>query len=138
MCLSLKSANTRKKFALWNKVVYKHLDVYECDDKTIMITPYQRFEMKIGSTYKAELCRYCNDIYDGLHSFKHIKDCESNYLKIWGLSKIHIGLKTYYHKSSVIVKCVIPAGSWYYKGMFSGYKSLASNRLKIVEIIKEL
>lgn len=117
MCLKLKSISF-KRLALTDKICYKFL---ESDCKGGYETPYRYLEVTIGETYKSTLRRTeCNEIEEGLHSFANYEDTKRKADNF----------------SCVVAKCVIPRGSWYYKGEFSGYKSYASNQLKYVEIIK--
>lgn len=117
MCLKLKGFSI-KRLALTDKICYKFL---ENDGKGGYETPYKYFDVVIGETYKSTLRRtVCNEIEEGLHSFADYEDTKNKA----------------YTFGCVVAKCVIPRGSWYYTGEFSGCKSYASSQLKYVEIIK--
>lgn len=121
MCLQLKKL-AFKHFALTDVVVYKHL---KCDRfvSDLLYTPYRFTSVSIGETYKSDLIKEHNSVDFGLHSFKHLIDAVLD-----GESE----------GSHVVVKCIIPRGSWYYKGIFFSKTSYASNRIKYVEIVKEI
>ena len=67
----------------------------------------------------------------GLHSFELLDDCKNNAF----IEKI-------YAYKSVVVKCIIPKGSKYYKGKFNNYftvySSYASDKIKYVEELFEI
>lgn len=86
----------------------------------IFITPYRRFPIIIGETYDSILEKNPKYINKGIHSFKNIKDAKND-------ADLY----------NVIVKCIIPKDSKYYKGIFNNVVSYASNKLKYVEIIYE-
>lgn len=90
-----------------------------------IITPFQGAIVEVGNTYESELrvdVYYDNyEINKGLHSFEFLNDCQ------------------FYSKDACnkhVVKCVIPKGSEFYKGSFSGYSGYASNKITYVEIVK--
>lgn len=90
------------------------------NDKPIHLfyeTPYQRMKVDIGEIYHTKLKKYNDEIYEGFHSFKYIKDAEED-----GIGHI--------------AKCVIPKGSKYYIGTFDGSVSYASDFIKYIKIIK--
>lgn len=93
----------------------------ECINNDGFITPYKKFPIIIGETYDSILEKNPKyNINKGIHSFKNIKDAKNN-------ANLY----------SVIVKCIIPKDSKYYKGIFNDVVSYASNKLKYVEIIYE-
>lgn len=117
MCLQLKRFSI-KRLALTDKICYKFI---KYDYKGRYVTPYQDFRVSIGKTYESKIRKTSfNEIEEGLHSFANYEDCKGK-------------ANTFYN--CVVVKCIIPKGSWYYIGKFSNYKSYSSNRLKYVEII---
>lgn len=86
-------------------------------------TPYRLFPITIGDTYKSKLeliereYKYGNSVEKGLHSFCNLDDV----LTI--------------DSAEIIVKCIIPKGSKYYKGYFDGDASYASDTLYYEEIL---
>lgn len=95
-----------------------------------LITPYQYTFVEIGETYDSKLRKdFQGDIEEGLHSFKRLKAVDSfvedNYYKTL-------------YSSIVIVKCIIPKGSTYYKGRYASSTCYASDTLKYVEIFKTI
>lgn len=120
MCLVIRSLSF-KRIALCNIVVYKHL---ESNGKNPDYrTPYRGTIVKMGETYESDLSRVCNDVDAGLHSFGKKKDAISD-----GRSEC----------SDVVVKCIIPFGSRYYKGKFAGKVSFASDKLRYVGVIEHI
>ena len=115
-----------------NKFDYLYSWVYDSDVKSIIIngveliknlkkedilkTPYRDFIIKIGDKIESDLV--CEDGYVnvGLHSF-------GSYI-----SARRDGL-------GLIVKCVIPKGSKYYKGFYGLEVSYASDKLNYLDII---
>ena len=88
---------------------------------TILHTPYMGANIIIGETYKSKLVVEDANVENGLHSFHTV-----------------LATKSDYFVNDVIVKCIIPKGSKYYKGKYGNYVSYASNTLKYVEIIERL
>ena len=86
-------------------------------------TYYQEAEVEIGKTYTSDLIKCLDTVEDGLHSFENFSDANFEAMCcIW-------------HKH-IVVKCIIPKGSKYYKGLFGSYDSYVSNKLTYIEIIK--
>ena len=88
----------------------------------IYVTPYRDTIINIGETYKSKLRKFITPIgytiEEGLHSFTRVEDA-------------------YNDGCGIIVKCIIPKGSKYYKGVF-GYESVpsyASDCITYVEIV---
>ncbi len=82
-------------------------------------TLYRRFPVEIEKTYESDLRIIDSSrIEEGLHSFKHRP---ANYYK---------------DSNTIFVKCIIPKGAIYYKGIFDGHISYASNKLTYLEIIE--
>lgn len=115
MCLIIKTT-TKKVKAKKDIVVYKTL-IQESDGE--YLTSYQFFIVKIGETYTSDLIRDNNEICVGLHSFVSKSKAKR--------------VANYYNE--LAVKCVIPKGSYYYRGSFFRASSIASDTLTYVEII---
>lgn len=89
-------------------------------------TPYRDVIIEIGKEYTSELrllkrsCDTSSVITEGLHSF---------------IQKPNI------KEGEYLVKCIIPKGSKYYKGIFEldpySFDSIASDKLKYIKIIKK-
>ena len=116
MCLELKSK--RSFVATKDKVVYKHVISFH-DNK--FLTSFIKTLVGMGKTYESKISfnRY-KQIEEGLHSYPNLSDAEQEAQ----------------HFNEVLVKCVIPAGSTYYSGTFDGRKSIASNKLKYIKVIR--
>lgn len=80
-------------------------------------TPYKKMIVEMGKTYTSELERYGDLVEQGLHSFEVLEGADN--------------------EADVVAKCIIPKGSYYYKGTFDGYVSFASDTLKYIEIINK-
>ena len=119
MCLVLKSTFTWAKKAKKDIIVYKVIK----EDNGMYKTPCQNFVVKIGETYTSKLNKHSSVVEEGLHSFENFSDANFEAMCcIW-------------HKH-IVVKCIIPKGSKYYKGLFGSYDSYVSNKLTYIEIIK--
>ena len=127
MCLALKSEHTLPKIALRNIVVYKFL--LKCEDEENYITPYMKANVMIPSTVTSKIDKCFDEIEEGIHSFLYKKDAKEASEKFFRVSG--------YIKSVTLVKCIIPFGSMYYKGQHTGRISLASNKLKYIEIVND-
>lgn len=85
-------------------------------------TPYIKTIIELGKEYTSELYLYefLNLVEKGLHSF---------------IQKPNI------KEGEYLVKCIIPKGSKYYKGIFElgpySFDSIASDKLKYIKIIKK-
>lgn len=89
----------------------------------VLCTPYQRVFIEIGETYTSELIITSNGVNDGLHSFLNLKSA----------------IKIFRNDSDCLfVKCIIPSGSHYYKGVYNGFVSYASDTLKYVEVVEKV
>lgn len=117
MCLEI-SIFSRKRIAKKDIVCYKYL--YQ--EQNELYTPFQHCLVKIGETYFSDIeRRFLNrNIQKGLHSLVNLQD---------------IIVETF-GNNLIIVQCIIPKGSIYYKGKWSGIDSYVSNFLKYIEIIK--
>ena len=97
------------------------------------LTPYQEAYVQLGKTYYSDINIRKEDgaynVYEALHSFVDIPA---------SLQHMIIPMSGY---CSVILKCIIPKGSEYYKGfsIFSGEAraAYASNKLKYIKVIKQ-
>lgn len=121
MCLGIKSFSFAKR-AKTDIVCYKFL---KKNDFNEIFTPYRHTLITIGSTYESKLRvenRFFNNsrVEDGLHSLANKFDVSHCFRGNQG----------------IIVKCIIPAGSWYFEGYFDRYLSYASNKITYVEIIE--
>lgn len=147
MCLLIKRNSIR--YATEDIVCYKAVknaketvDVYE--------SPFMNFKYQIGKTYSSPLnhlalienpdannrdllyswertkylnCIYSDKIEEGLHTFVDPLDC-------------YLSFPQY-----TILKCIIPKGSWYYKGVFQAFgpkQSYASDTLRICSKYKKI
>ena len=135
MCLIIESKEliAEEDITVW-KYLIKRNEGY--------VTPYQRAKIKIGKIYKSSIEKkermgvgedgwmrgWVEIINKALHSFLNKEDAKEHYLDIWG------GRGEW----SVIVKCKIPKGATYYKGTFDDLESIASNKLKYVEIVEQI
>lgn len=83
-------------------------------------TPYRSAVVEIGKTYHSELIRENRSVHVALHSFASVEAVENG------------------RRAKVIVECIIPKGSKYYRGAFeSPLDSYASDTLTYIKIIKE-
>lgn len=85
---------------------------------TVYKTIYQNFTVKIGETYTSPLEKMYDTVHVGFHSYANIRDTQRSILG-----------------DEVIAKCIIPKGASYYKGIYDGYTSYASDILTYVELI---
>jgi hypothetical protein len=139
MCLDLKKFSFKHK-ARKDIIVYKELLSYEKDGETIYVTPYQHVEVCLYETYNSDLIREYNSIHRGLHSFVNPLDVFKNarYVTKTLLIKDENNKYATYDVKPVLVECVIPKGSYYYKGTFdynNKFKSIASDTLHYKRII---
>ena len=122
MCLNIKK-NQKPRIAKRDITVYKTVDHDE--DDTFRTVWYDAI-VKIGEEYTSKLILQNDNISEivteALHSFSNLEeataDAEDDAL--------------------VLIKCIIPKGSIYYKGRdcFNN-QSYASNKLKYAKIIKD-
>lgn len=101
----------------WQKSLFGLKDII-IDDETIVleyITPYRKFPVQLGKTYYSELIKDDYVVEIGLHSYASWADAWSD-------------------GPGEVVKCIIPKGSEYYEGDFSGFKSYASNCLQYLHL----
>ena len=127
MCLELKSKLTRVQTAKRDITVYKVLRKSPTGN---MVTPYKEMLIKLGGTYISRLKRE-NDgsemiITRGLHSFATLKEAREEFYS-WG------------GDDHIVVKCIIPKGAKYYRGLFGWtkrWKCLSSNKIVYINEIK--
>lgn len=130
-----------KRLAFRNIVCYKQINEYQLDDGTVKyITPYRRFHVSIGEKYKTKLNCKLFRVYEGFHTFKYEFDCIDNRKRLlYSVEYYDEKLDKTYPAKPLLVKCIIPFGSWYYEGTFNKkYECLVSDKIKIIEIIKEI
>ena len=121
MCLNIKK-DQKPKIAKRNITVYKVVDKEDNE----LTTPWYFLVVEIGEEYSSKLIIQSDSfnpiITEGLHSFADLEeataDAEDDAL--------------------VLIKCIIPKGSIYYKGIdcFNN-QSYASNKLKYIKILKD-
>lgn len=131
MCLTIKSWFTPKvKIAITDIVCYKFM--FKTANPDIFTTPFYRSEIRMGKTYESKLICY-----------------KSKTWKTWFWEKsmfyVDYGLHTFATRAfakqrtascDVVAKCIIPAGSKYYTGVFTKDKSYASDKLTYLGIIE--
>lgn len=105
-------------------VVYKNLKKIDFNDSSFYTT-YYNVEIKIGKIYQSTLeLEDNNQVECGLHSFIFLEDALEN-------------LKEY----QFVAECIIPKGSRCYIGLFKNlsgsFKSIASDQLHYIKIIKQ-
>lgn len=102
-------------------IVYKHITRFGETFKT----SYRYSPVIIGEEYKSKLKKYINNeskLDIGLHSYCNEDDAR-------------VGAERY---EEVLVECLIPKGSKYYKGLFCFKEECyASNKLRYVKILKD-
>lgn len=113
-------------------VVYKVLEVHyftggdfnHTERVPKLLTPFRYQEITIGETYESLLVKskYSGYIERGLHSMGDIEGAKDLIRAIDGRM---ISFK--------VCKCIIPAGSKYYCGIFREHISYASTKIKYVE-----
>ena len=122
MCLNLNLFGLVPRIAFKDIKCYKVLnEVYYFNAGTVFETPYTCSRIRIGNTYNSRLVRNGFSVEDGLHSFSSIK----------GASLLAKG-----SNNSIIVECVIPKGTMYYKGEFWKHGSYASKKLTYLKVIE--
>jgi len=122
MCLTLSKWGFIPRIALTNIKCYKVLNKTEfANGRILYTTPYQNYEINMGTTYISKLDKKYGGIHEGLHSFKHIKNARIPFREC---------------KNPIVVECLIPVWSIYYKGTFNHVDSYASNKLTYLKIIK--
>ena len=121
MCLYLKQ-NSQLYTASIDITVYKFLT----NTGAGLVSPYYNYPVKIGETYTSDLIKvysnsdgFCCNV--GIHSYKKKVDAEK-------MSYINNRFQ------NIIVKCIIPKGARYFKGLHVGEVSYASDTLTYVEI----
>lgn len=97
-------------------ICYKH--IYEENGK--YYSSFRGMEIEFGVLYKAAITIDGTSIGPGLHSYRNIEDTEED--------------AELYHE--ILVECVIPKDSVYYKGTSSCISSFVSNQLMYQRILK--
>lgn len=121
MCLVI-TKRTKAKVAKKDIVCYK---IILSTSKDVLVTAYRCKTVCIGETYTSELDRTSYHMVEaGLHAFKYLRASRLE-LKTWPL----------YSVTPHIAKCIIPAGSTYYKGKFLGCTSYAADQMKYIKLI---
>lgn len=96
-----------------------------------LYTLFQQSYVKIGQTYHSELEVYNNTVETGLHSNISLYDTNILTTSFDFLFSFQV---------AIMVKCIIPKESIYYKGIFEFrgflFESYASDTLTYVEILK--
>ena len=129
MCLEIQSITLPlSKIADKDITVYKIVASFT---KDTFITLFKHTHVELGQTYDSTLDRPIPTnffnlyiVEKGLHSFKRKEDAFEYAKKI-----SFLGIKL------IILECIIPKGSEYYKGIFSKYSSYASNQLKYIKYV---
>lgn len=121
MCLTI-NKNQKEQIATEDITCYKVIIPRVPNTDNDYITPYMNTPVAIGEQYHSEIRIDCdNMIRVALHSFERLYDAAmENYS--WD-----------FMGNSQVVKCVIPKGSTYYKGVFQGSGGYASNCIRYVE-----
>lgn len=128
MCLYIKSSiRPLPRIADEDIIVYKVVSPFT---ENTFVTLFRQALVELRQTYDSTLScpiPLSDGLYgitEGLHSFRR-KENAFAYTK--KLSFLSIKL--------IILECVIPKGSKYYKGMFSKYSCYASNQLKYIKYV---
>jgi len=119
MCLNLKffalPRKAKEDIEVYKILMRMHEDYY--------VTPYRGEPIKIGETYTSYLKPYLSGFKKkldvGIHSFTKKED-----------------VTLFFNYNTVRVKCIIPKGAWYYKGIFNyngvSFENYASDTLKYI------
>lgn len=120
MCLIIKNHITAPEIASEDIPVFKLLMLKYNNRKLQLVSPYQKMQYKIGKTYKSQIKRNPNNVFEineGLHSFISRK----------GAYRDHVILG-----NTVMLIGIIPKGSQYYIGTDD---DVVSNKLKLIDIL---
>lgn len=130
MCL-LRDPRSRLK-AKEDIVCYK---VFKVNDNHEIVSPFHTFFIWTPKTVITDKVRGVNHYGDGyvekgyFHSFKNMDDamdlCRG------------VNTCTHFH-NAIVCKCIIPKGSYYYKGWFRNRHSFASKSLMILGYVNGL
>lgn len=127
MCLRLRLLGVIPRIALKDRVVYKFLRF----EKGRFLSPYMDSEYMAGWTYESA----CKPVWSpsgpmgaiviekGIHALSRIEDVRLviNYCQSEG-----------YHYA--IATCIIPRGTRYWRGRWSGFASVATGKLRVLKI----
>lgn len=110
MCLTVKLYQKPRK-AKTDIEVYKLVE----ENDGNLVSFFQETPVKLGETYESELIKVGCSIHIGLHSYAAL----DNAIDDAGLSS----------HTTHVVKCIIPKGALYYKGLFASDIAYASNKI---------
>ena len=141
MCLLLKrkkSKNYIAKVASKDIICYKLAEEFKGNYYGLYQNKYKLNEFLTEKAFRSE--QQYPYINYGFHSFKRLKDAK---IHINSILKRTFSLVTrfrpdYSKKNYVVLRCIIPKGSFYFKGVFgmSDYESYVSNNIKILKVTK--
>lgn len=113
----------RKQLAKRDITVYKMLE----RSKVTLRTAYMKCKVEIGNTYTSDITTNKISVEKALHSFTNKREAIER-------------VKTETITTVELAECVIPKGSYYYKGIFSSFigemGSIASDTLTYIKLIK--
>jgi hypothetical protein len=124
MCLTLTdtTAKIAEEYILCYKMIERHK--IKGDYRSF----YEFYPIELGSIYHSEIKIMYNEVYKALHSYVYESECIGDCSTCSTINGF----------SGLVVKCIIPKGSEYYVGTFSGCKGYASNCIVYTkEIIHE-
>jgi hypothetical protein len=117
MCLTIKR-NQKAKIAEEDIIVYKQITRIKDHPRTYL-SFYRKASVILGKTYISGLTKEDYDgVSEGLHSFESMERTIED-----------IKESPEYPNQGVIVRCIIPKGSKYYKGTFCNMVGYASNTI---------
>ena len=119
MCLKV-TEKSKKRKATKDIVCYKIVKLV--DD--VILTPYWDAEVVIGNTYTSDIVHdeIHNLVYQALHSFATING-----------AKLERQWQNNFHYFTAIVKCTIPKGARYIKGLYDTTISNGEYKSNMVE-----
>lgn len=122
MCLDIKKGQkpkiTKKDIIVWKHII-NNSDYYYWGPSDY-VSSYEKAPIVFNTVIHSEIDRQLYSIEKALHSFEFEEDASEE-------------ANSY---EEVLVKCIIPKSSIYYKGTFGNKNSYASNQLIYQEIIK--
>lgn len=113
------------------------------------ISPYQTFEYELGKEYSSNLQVHTFDYdlafdYADVNAIERVVEEGFHTIPSEEVARKIVKYKNTLHsykrdnrKPYVVVKCIIPKGASYYTGMWQYNQSYASNKLKVVEVLKD-
>lgn len=138
MCLQVNAKKQYPQVAEEDITVYKYLRIRNNDGVESLEAPFRGFCYTVGEEYSAELGAHLYNQYnpeegcfveEGFHSIKTYKSLEGY---VENLHEVYLNYRKY-----AIVECVIPKGSTYYEGTWTFMEGYASDKIKIVSVLKE-